>query len=263
MQRKQEMMTIVAQKQLAPRIYQLDLQGELVKEMTRPGQFVHIKVPRADLLLRRPISINQIDHSNETCRLIYRVEGAGTEVFATMKAGEQLDILGPLGNGFDITTVAAGQTVFIVGGGIGIPPLYELSKQLNEKGVKVIHFLGYASKEAAYYQQEFMALGETHFATDDGSFGAHGNVGRLLSEALAKGRIPDAVYACGANGMLKAIDSLFPTHPHVYLSLEERMACGIGACYACVCHKKGDTTGAKSVKVCDEGPIFKASEVIL
>ena len=83
-----------------------------------------------------------------------------------------------------------------------------------------------------------MALGETHFATDDGSFGAHGNVGRLLSEALAKGRIPDAVYACGANGMLKAIDSLFPTHPHVYLSLEERMACGIGACYACVCHKK-------------------------
>ena len=121
MQRKQEMMTIVAQKQLAPRIYQLDLQGELVKEMTRPGQFVHIKVPRADLLLRRPISINQIDHSNETCRLIYRVEGAGTEVFATMKAGEQLDILGPLGNGFDITTVAAGQTAFIVGGGIGIP----------------------------------------------------------------------------------------------------------------------------------------------
>lgn len=215
MQRKQEMMTIVAQKQLAPRIYQLDLQGELVKEMTRPGQFVHIKVPRADLLLRRPISINQIDHSNETCRLIYRVEGAGTEVFATMKAGEQLDILGPLGNGFDITTVAAGQTAFIVGGGIGIPPLYELSKQLNEKGVKVIHFLGYASKEVAYYQQEFMALGETHFATDDGSFGAHGNVGRLLSEALAKGRIPDAVYACGANGMLKAIDSLFPTHPHV------------------------------------------------
>ncbi|WP_285603829.1 FAD-binding oxidoreductase, partial [Enterococcus faecalis] len=101
MQRKQEMMTIVAQKQLAPRIYQLDLQGELVKEMTRPGQFVHIKVPRADLLLRRPISINQIDHSNETCRLIYRVEGAGTEVFAAMKAGEQLDILGPLGNGFD------------------------------------------------------------------------------------------------------------------------------------------------------------------
>lgn len=102
----------------------------------------------------------------------------------------------------------------------------------------MIHFLGYASKEVAYYQQEFMALGETHFATDDGSFGAHGNVGRLLSEALAKGRIPDAVYACGANGMLKAIDSLFPTHPHVYLSLEERMACGIGACYACVCHKK-------------------------
>ena len=180
-----------------------------------------------------------------------------------MKAGEQLDILGPLGNGFDITTVAAGQTAFIVGGGIGIPPLYELSKQLNEKGVKVIHFLGYASKEVAYYQQEFMALGETHFATDDGSFGAHGNVGRLLSEALAKGRIPDAVYACGANGMLKALDSLFPTHPHVYLSIEERMACGIGACYACVCHKKGDTTGAKSVKVCDEGPIFKASEVIL
>ena len=140
--------------------------------------------------------------------------------------------------------------------------MYELSKQLNEKGVKVIHFLGYASKEVAYYQQEFMALGETHFATDDGSFGAHGNVGRLLSEALAKGRIPDAVYACGANGMLKAIDSLFPTHPHVYLSLEERMACGIGLAMPAFAIKRRHYW-SKSVKVCDEGPIFKASEVIL
>ncbi|KAF1296065.1 dihydroorotate dehydrogenase electron transfer subunit [Enterococcus sp. JM4C] len=259
---KQEMMKIVSQRALAPRIFELTLTGELVKEMGVPGQFIHIRVPRADLLLRRPISINQIDAENKTCTIIYRVEGEGTKEFSVLQAGDLLDVMGPLGNGFDLSQLKAGDTAFIVGGGIGIPPLYELSKQLIAKGVKPIHFLGYASKEVMYYTDEFEALAETRFATDDGSFAQKGHVGHLLTEAV-KTITPDAVFACGANGLLKAVEAQFFGQQNVQLSLEARMACGMGACYACVCHVKNDSTGKKSLKVCDEGPIFKAGEVIL
>lgn len=259
---KQELMTIVSQKQLAPRIFQLVLSGELVNEMEKPGQFLHIKVPREDLLLRRPISINEIDKKAKTCTIIYRVEGNGTRYFSELTLGQKLDVMGPLGNGFPIESVQSGQLAYVVGGGIGIPPMYELSKQLNKKGVKVVHFLGYASKDVAYFQEEFIVLGDTRFATDDGSLGVHGNVGNLLLEATKKDK-PDVVYACGANGMLKTVAQLFKDNPNVFLSLEQRMACGMGACYACVCHVQNDETGTKSFKVCDEGPIFRANEVVL
>ena len=259
---KQEMMIVVSQKQLAPKIFQLVLTGDLVNEMGKPGQFLHIKVPREDLLLRRPISINQIDKTMKTCTIIYRVEGEGTRSFSKLKKGQSLDVMGPLGNGFPVDFVQKDQLAYIVGGGIGIPPMYELSKQLIDKGVKVVHFLGYASKEVAYFQHEFIRLGETRFATDDGSFGVEGNVGNLLLEAVKKEQ-PDVVYACGANGMLKTVAQLFQENPNVFLSLEQRMACGMGACYACVCHVPEDDTGTKSLKVCDEGPIFRASEVVL
>lgn len=259
---KQEMMEIVEQKQLAPRIFAMTLKGKLVEQMNKPGQFIHIRVPRADLLLRRPISLNAIDKEESTCRIIYRVEGEGTRVFSKMQKGDLLDVMGPLGNGYNIDGLETGDNVFIVGGGIGIPPLYELSKQLVSKGIKPIHFLGYASKEVSYFQEEFMALGDTRFATDDGTFGIHGNVGNLLLEAVHEGQ-PKAVFACGANGMLRAVEQIFIGHPNVQLSLEARMACGMGACYACVCHLQNDESGSKSVKVCDEGPIFQAGEVVL
>lgn len=259
---KQEMMEIVKQRQLAPRIFEMTLKGELVQQMNTPGQFIHLRVPRADLLLRRPISINFIDQEAGICRIIYRVEGDGTKVFSEMAAGDMLDVMGPLGNGYDLSGLQAGDEVYVVGGGIGIPPMYQLSKELLKKGVTPIHFLGYASKEVAYYQDEFIELGDTRFATDDGTFGIHGNVGNLLLDAVAEGK-PKAVFACGANGMLKAVESIFKGHDNVQLSLEARMACGMGACYACVCHLQDDETGTKSVKVCDEGPIFQAGKVVL
>lgn len=259
---KQEMMEIVKQRQLAPRIFEMTLKGELVQQMNTPGQFIHLRVPRADLLLRRPISINFIDQEAGICRIIYRVEGDGTKVFSEMTVGDKLDVMGPLGNGYDLSNLQAGDEVYVVGGGIGIPPMYQLSKELLKKGVKPIHFLGYASKEVAYYQEEFIELGDTRFATDDGTFGIHGNVGNLLLDAVAEGQ-PKAVFACGANGMLKAVESIFKGHDNVQLSLEARMACGMGACYACVCHLQDDETGTKSVKVCDEGPIFQAGKVVL
>jgi dihydroorotate dehydrogenase electron transfer subunit len=239
----------------------MTLKGALVEQMEVPGQFLHLRVPQNDLLLRRPISINDINHEEGTCRIIYRVEGDGTRVFSEMKVGDKLDVMGPLGNGFQLSELHAGDTAFIVGGGIGIPPLYELSKQLIAKGVTPVHFLGFASKEVMYYEEEFLALGDTYIATDDGSYGTHGHVGHLLAQMMEQ---PNAVFSCGANGMLRAVESRYLGKiANVQLSLEARMACGMGACYACVCHLQEDESGQKSVKICDEGPIFPAGKVVL
>ena len=259
---KQEIMEITSQRLLAPKIYEMTLKGELVQQMDVPGQFLHIRVPQNDLLLRRPISVNHIDLTDNTCRIIYRVEGDGTRIFSEMGPGDTLDVMGPLGNGFDLSTVQAGQTVYIIGGGIGIPPLYELSRQLLDLGARPVHFLGYASKELMYYEEEFKALGPTYIATDDGSYGVHGHVGHLLEQTNEA--LPAAVFSCGPNGLLRAVENRFyGVVADVQLSLESRMACGMGACYACVVHVKDDETGQKSLKVCDEGPIFQAGKVVI
>lgn len=256
---KQEVMTIISQKMLAPRIYELVLAGDLVKEMEQPGQFLHIRVPRKDLLLRRPISIHKIDHTTENCSIIYRIEGEGTKAFSELEAGDKLDVMGPLGNGFDLSDLNAGDTAYLVGGGIGVPPLYELGRQLKAKGMNVVSFLGFGSQELMYKTAEFSEISDLRIATDDGTYGVQGNVGNLLMADSGK---PDAVFACGNNGLLKTTEQLFSDLKNVQLSLEARMACGMGACYACVCHVADDETGQKSVKVCDDGPVFKAGEVI-
>lgn len=259
---KQEMMTVVSQIQLAPNIYELVLTGELVKEMKVPGQFIHIKVPRADLLLRRPISLAKINPEKAECTIIYRVEGAGTADFSQLTTGDLLDVMGPLGNGFPITDISSEDIVFIIGGGIGVPPLYELSRQLKKRGAKVVHILGFAKQEVIFYEEAFKALDEVHISTDDGSYGTQGHVGNVL-DRLLKEYQPTAVYSCGSNGLLKTVEANFHDHPRAYLSLEARMACGMGACYACVCHLQADETGKESKKVCDEGPVFATGEVRL
>ena len=258
---KQEMMEIVNQVELAPRIFEMTLKGELTQEMVTPGQFIHIRVPREDLLLRRPISLAEINHDNQTCKIIYRVEGDGTRAFSHCQLGDKLDCLGPLGNGFDISMIEEEDVVYVIGGGIGVPPLYELGRRLKEKGANIYFLNGFASKDVMYYEKEFSELGSLFIATDDGSYGTHGHVGMLIDDVSKKTTKPKAVYACGAPGLLKAVESTFSNHPHVYLSMEERMACGVGACYACVCQSKKDPNVNK--KVCDEGPIFKAGEVII
>ncbi len=261
---KQEIMKVIKQKKLAPLIFELELQGNLVKEMKTPGQFLHIKVPREDLILRRPISLAKINPERKSCTLIYRVTGQGTSSMAALNSGDFLDVLGPLGNGFTIDFVNKEDPVLIIGGGIGIPPLYELAKQLNKKGAKIVHLLGFQRKEVLFYEAEFRRLGEVRISTDDGSFGVKGHVGDLL-EQLTDDFQPAAIYACGANGLLKAVNQRFHDHPNAYLSLEERMACGVGACYACVCplQNKGNEAKIKMKKVCDEGPVFSTGEVVL
>ncbi|WP_326717952.1 dihydroorotate dehydrogenase electron transfer subunit [Vagococcus jeotgali] len=257
----QEMMTVVNQKEIAPDIFEMTLSGELVKEMTKPGQFIHIRIPRSDLLMRRPISLAEIDHSNHTCKIIYRTDGEGTTVLSQLKQNDLLDVLGPLGNGFEIEMVAPGDVVYVIGGGIGIPPLYQLGKELFAKGATIYFLNGFASKEVVYYEEEFKKLGELFIATDDGSCSIKGHVGNLMEEIVLQTKTPKAVFACGPSGLLRSVEERFDNHPHVYLSMEERMACGIGACYACVCPSKKDP--AKNKKVCDEGPIFKSGEVII
>ncbi|MCA1030006.1 dihydroorotate dehydrogenase electron transfer subunit [Bacillus timonensis] len=257
---KKELMKVVSQKHIAENIYELTLQGDLVDEMEKPGQFVHIKVSsHLDPILRRPISISTILKDKKQFKMIYRKEGLGTRVLSEKKQDDFVDVLGPLGNGFSIDETEPGGTALLIGGGIGVPPLYELSKQLKNKGCKVIHILGFQSQDVAFYKDEFDSLGETYIATVDGSLGVKGFVTTVISEK----NIPfDTLYSCGPTPMLKAIESMYKNNK-VFLSLEERMGCGIGACFACVCHVQNDPTGYAYKKVCSDGPVFKVGEVVL
>jgi dihydroorotate dehydrogenase electron transfer subunit len=255
---KREHMTVVRHEQIAKNIYEITLSGHLVEEMNAPGQFVHVKVtPQANPLLRRPLSLCRIDQDASECTLIYRKEGIGTTLLSEKRPGETVDVLGPLGNGFPLDAVEKGQRTLLVGGGIGVPPLYELAKQLVEKGVIVTNVLGFQTKDAVFYEQEFSMFGETYVATVDGSYGMKGFVTDVIDQRDISF---DVLYACGPKPMLKALEQAFP-HKEVYLSLEERMGCGIGACFACVCRVPDSETAYK--KVCSDGPVFKAGEVVL
>lgn len=259
-----EMCSIVRNSEIAPNIYELVLEGELVQQMNQAGQFVHVKVsPESAPLLRRPLSIANINKSQQQFTLIYRKQGSGTAILATRQPGELLDVLGPLGNGFPITEeVTAGQTALLIGGGIGVPPLYELSRRLVAAGVNVQHILGFQTASAIFYQQQFAQLGPTWIATDDGSFGESGYVTDVIQRYKLTS---DIAYACGPTAMLRSLKQHI-TACKLYISLEERMGCGIGACYACVCKTSEASQKAGSAaykKVCSDGPVFAAEEVQL
>ncbi|WP_338753933.1 dihydroorotate dehydrogenase electron transfer subunit [Bacillus sp. FJAT-52991] len=257
---KKEWMTVISQEQITKHIYELTLQGELVNEMNEPGRFVHLKVSNQMMpLLRRPISIANIDQEKQQFTMIYRAEGEGTKLLAEKKAGDAVDVLGPLGHGFPVEEAKSGETAILVGGGIGVPPLYELSKRLNAQGVKTIHVLGFQDKETAFYMDQFSQLGDTYAATVDGSLGTKGFVTDVIKE---HNLTADILYSCGPIPMLKALEALQLTKKG-FISLEERMGCGIGACFACVCHPQSDPTGAEYRKVCSDGPVFPIGEVAL
>jgi dihydroorotate dehydrogenase electron transfer subunit len=257
---RQELCTIVSQKEIAGDIYELTLKGELVHEMETAGQFVHLKVSQGyDPLLRRPISIAEINKSRQTFTMIYRAGGRGTNLLASKLAGEKVDVLGPLGNGFPEMEASPGQTALLVGGGIGVPPLYELALRLKERGVKTVSVHGFQSAEHVFYEQEFSKLGETFIATADGTYGSRG----FVTDIIVREELEfDVMYACGPTPMLKALENAYGDKK-VFLSLEERMGCGLGACFACVCHTADDPEGFSYKKVCTDGPVFRAGEVVL
>jgi len=255
---QKELCKVLSQKEIASDIYELTIEGKLVTQITEPGQFVHIKVSNGlDPLLRRPISISSYDYEQKSLTMIYRKDGRGTSMLAELRPGMHVDILGPLGNGFPVEEVSMGDTALLVGGGIGVPPLYELSNQLVAKGVKVIHVLGFQTASAVFYEEEFLKNGETYVATVDGSYGRKGFVTDVMKELQF-----DCIYTCGPTPMLRAIEQNYQDKK-VFLSLEERMGCGIGACFACVCKKKDDPTGVSYKKVCSDGPVFRAGEVLI
>ncbi|MCL2559153.1 MAG: dihydroorotate dehydrogenase electron transfer subunit [Turicibacter sp.] len=252
--RKQEEMLIISQHEIAKGIFELVLKGDLVSTMLQAGQFVNVKTGDGGLILRRPISICNINHETSELTLIYRAEGAGTKVLSEKKAGDFVDILGPLGTGFDLDQVEVGAKVVLVGGGIGVPPMYETVQRLSKRGNKVIAVLGFASQEDVFYEEKFQEFAEVHVATMDGSHGFKGHVVQLIQE---KGIDFDWVLGCGPHVMLHAIASEYGGSKKGFLSFEERMACGIGACYACIC----ETKDGSRTRVCKEGPVYDMSEV--
>ena len=259
MMQKQNMI-VVNQKEIAKNIYELVLQGTLVQQMNEPGQFVHIKVAEGIApLLRRPISICNVDQEKNEFTMLYRAEGQGTKTLATRKQGEMVDVLGPLGHGFPVEEAETGQTALLVGGGIGVPPLYELSQRLVAKGVRVIHILGFQTKDVVFYEEKFADLCDTYVATVDGTHGTKGFVTDVIDNY---GIDFDILYSCGPLAMLRALEGRYK-EKKAYISLEERMGCGIGACFACVCHLQEDPSGHSYKKVCSDGPVFPIGEVVL
>ncbi|WP_045515345.1 dihydroorotate dehydrogenase electron transfer subunit [Neobacillus niacini] len=255
---RKELCKIISQEEIAKDIFELTVEADLVNEITAPGQFVHIRIDKAlDPLLRRPISISSFNRLNSQFTMIYRKEGKGTTLLAEKSQGMLLDILGPLGNGFPVNEVSTGDTALLVGGGIGVPPLYELSNQLIAKGVKVIHVHGFQTVSAVFYEKEFLKNGETYITTVDGSYGKKGYVTDVINELDF-----DCLYTCGPTPMLKAIEKGY-SHKKVFLSLEERMGCGVGACFACVCKTSNELVDISYKKVCSDGPVFRAGEVVL
>ena len=255
-----ELLTITQHEQIADNIFEIVVEGDLTNKMTNPGQFVHVKVGRGiDPLLRRPISICDIDLQKQQLTMLYRAGGKGTQILSERTIGELVDVMGPLGNGFPVNEAKTGETALLVGGGIGVPPLYYLSKQLKENGVDVYHVLGFQSAKDVFYEEKFNQLGPTYITTVDGSYGMKG----FVTDAIDHNNVEfDILYSCGPNPMLKALENRY-IGKRAFLSLEERMGCGIGACFACVCHLQNDPTGTSYKKICSDGPVFPIGEVIL
>ncbi|MCM3759386.1 dihydroorotate dehydrogenase electron transfer subunit [Alkalihalobacillus oceani] len=257
---KKGILTIINQRELTRNVVELTCEGELAGLMKEPGQFLHLRVSETDdLLLRRPVSICDVDLERKQVKMLYRIEGKGTARLAAKTAGTALDVLGPLGHGFPLEATERGETALLIGGGVGVPPLYYLSKQLLARGVNVIHILGFQSADDVFYEREFKELGPTYVATVDGTRGTKGFVTDVISRESLE---CDTLYACGPTPMLEALSTLYADQ-RAFLSLEERMGCGIGACFACVCHVAGDEAGTSYRKVCTDGPVFAVGEVVL
>lgn len=247
--------TVVSQEQIAERIYDLRLETELAQD-ARAGQFVALYPHNAATLLPRPISICETDRAEGQLRLVYRVAGKGTAEFSTYGAGDTLDVLGVLGNGFPVAR-AAGRRVFLMGGGIGIPPLLQLAKELDaEKHI----LLGYRDQDL-FLHEDLGQCGQVYIATEDGSVGVQGNVMDIIK---VNGLTADVIMACGPMPMLRAIKRYAAEQGiDAYISLEERMACGVGACLGCVCATNGvdSHSHVKNARICTDGPVFEAREV--
>ena len=250
--------SVASQEKLADGIYSMWIDAEPVASQAKAGQFVSVYSKDGAKLLPRPISLCEVDKEQGKIRLVYRVAGAGTEEFSHYQPGDSMDILGPLGNGFPLEQMA-GKKAFLIGGGIGVPPMLELAKALDCEKQAV---LGYRDA-AMFLKEEFEPYAAVYVATEDGSVGTKGNVMDAIRE---NGLEADVIFACGPTPMLRAIKAYALEHNiECYLSLEEKMACGIGACLACVCKSKDvdEHSHVHNKRICKDGPVFRAEEVEL
>lgn len=258
----QERATVLSQECLGAGIYDLTIQTKEIAAHAKAGQFVSVYSDDASKLLPRPISLCGIDAEAGTLRLVYSVtgEGTGTEEFSRLKKGDTVKILGPLGNGF---TTEPGKKAFLIGGGIGVPPMLQLAKDIKKAGVVPFQIvMGYRDANT-FLMDEFKEQAETFVATEDGSVGTKGNV---LDAIRANALTADVIYACGPTPMLRALKAYAAEQGmDCYISMEERMACGIGACLACVCNStsKDEHSNVNNKRICKEGPVFDAKEVEL
>ena len=250
-----EQAVIISQEEIAPAIYSLWIKTDKIAQYAKAGQFISIYCDDGSRLLPRPISICEIDKEDSSLHLVYRIAGKGTAEFSEKQTGDHLSVMGPLGNGFPLKSKKA----FLIGGGIGIPPMLELAKQLNcEKQI----ILGYRNSDM-FLLDEFKKQGEVYIATEDGSVGSKGNVLDAIRENELDAEV---IYACGPTPMLRALKQYASkNHMECWISMEEKMACGIGACLACVCKSKevDGHTNVHNKRVCKEGPVFLAEEVEL
>ena len=256
MQEKQcKMVKVISQEMLAPDIYSIWLDAGDMAAAAKPGQFVSVYSKDNSRLLPRPISICEIDRDGGRLRLVYRIVGEGTKEFSSLKAGDAAKVLGPLGNGYTLKH----STSILVAGGIGIPPMLQLAKEL--KGEKTI-VLGYRDSRM-FLKEDFEGLGKIVIATEDGSVGTKGNA---LDAMKAEGVAGDVIYSCGPTPMLKALKNYAEGEGiEAQISLEEKMACGIGACLACVCQSTevDHHSNVHNKRICKDGPVFDAREVDL
>lgn len=231
--------------------------GELCRE-ARPGQFVNFYLSGGGHLLPRPISICEKEEGS--LRFVFRVSGEGTRLLSLLQEGDPVTISTPLGNGFPVEG-QAGKRVLLVGGGIGVPPLLETAKALKKNGAEPVMVMGYRSEP--FLQEEFSSLGALSMASEDGSAGVKGTV----VDAMRAGDLTgDVLFACGPKPMLRAVASYAKEKGmECFVSMEERMACGVGACLACVCEtaKEDPHFHTKTARVCKDGPVFSSEEVVL
>lgn len=247
--------SVNSQKKLAEGIYSMWLSVGTMADEAKPGQFISVYSNDSSRLLPRPISICEVDREFRALRIVYRVVGEGTKEFSKLKAGQKVRIMGPLGNGFFLKDKKA----ILVAGGIGIPPMLELAKMLDcEKTI----VLGYRDAQT-FLSEELSAYGDVVIATEDGSVGTKGNVLDAIRENHVDGEV---IYSCGPTPMLKALSAYAKENGlECQISLEEKMACGIGACLACVCKskEKDEHTNVHNKRICKDGPVFYAEEVEL
>lgn len=246
---------VISQAELAPSIFDMWIETSLAKE-AKPGQFICVYPKNLSTLLPRPISICQVNDAKDALRIVYRIAGQGTAEFSQYRQGDSIAIMGPLGNGFPVEK-AKGKRVFLMGGGIGIPPIVQLSSQMDADKQIVV---GYRDNQL-FLKEDLEANGRVYIATEDGSAGTKGNV----MDAIAQNALTaDMIFACGPMPMLRAIKGFAMEHEiPAYISLEEHMACGVGACLGCVVKTKeiDHHSHVHNARICTDGPVFEAKEV--